>query len=115
MYDLINFKRNGLILQGLALLVLILNVICSLLRPTEPAYTYLPSTPPVPELPERRDSGQSPPPPDHSLSRSHSPVFPELPADVIRTRPQEAVRRTSMRHRLYSTSASTFETNTIVF
>lgn len=78
MYDLINFKRNGLILQGLALLVLILNVICSLLRPTEPAYTYLPSTPPVPELPERRDSGQSPPlltTPSHAHTRQCSPSY----------------------------------------
>ena len=74
-YDAINFKNNGCIVQALALVVLVnieiqlpprnkspspvqvLNVLCSVVAPREAPYTYLPSQPIVPELPDRRDSG----------------------------------------------------------
>jgi len=97
MYDLITFKNNAMIVQAIVVVVALLNVVCAVLKSERVAYSYLPSSPTVPELPDRRDS-----------------VFPELPADIIRTRPAPA-RRHSTRHRKYSTSASTFERNTIVF
>jgi len=98
MYDLITFKNNAIILQVLVAIVFLMNVICALLKSNPSSYSYISSSHSVPELPDRRDS-----------------VFPELPADIIRTRPTEAQRRNSTRHRKYSTSASTFERNTIVF
>jgi len=96
MYDLIDFKNNAIILQALVAIIFVVNMLCAVLKSNSTQYTYISSS--VPELPDRRES-----------------VFPELPADIIRTRPAEAQRRTSTRLRKYSTSASTFERNTIVF
>lgn len=80
LYDQIDFKNNGCIMQALVCVILVANVLCAICTPEEPAYTYLPN---VPELPQER-------------SRSET-VYPELAADVVRTRPGEPRRASSTR------------------
>ena len=68
-YDQAGFSYNCLVLQFLVAVVLVLNVICYFVPEGEPEYEAIPDTPTtVISGLDRRDS-----------------VFPELPADVIRS------------------------------
>jgi len=96
LFDTIGFDYNCLVLQALVILILLLNMFCGIIKADSPEYQAIPDLPdPIPE-PDRRNS-----------------VFPELPADVIRTRPQ-STRRPS-RLRKYSTSLSVYERNSVVY
>ena len=77
--------------------VLVLNIICYLIPSSEAEYEAIPDTP---------TSGYS------SLDRRDS-VFPELPADVIRSRPSAAPARRPAKHRKYSTSSSVYERSVV--
>ena len=92
-YDGAGFSYNCLVLQLLALIMLIMNTFCYFIPSHREDYEALPDTPSNQFNIDRRDS-----------------VFPELPADVIRTRissnPQPA-RRPKVRK--YSTSSSVYE------
>ena len=68
-YDQAGFSYNCLVLQVLVAIAFVLNVICYLLPDSEPEYEAIPDTP---------TAGFS------SIDRRDS-VFPELPADVIRS------------------------------
>jgi len=94
LFDNIGFDYNCLVLQALVVTVLFLNIFCFFIKPSPPEYMAIPDT--VMEQPDRRNS-----------------VFPELPADVIRTRPTPARRPSRLRK--YSTSLSVYERNAIVY
>ena len=68
-YDQAGFSYNCLVLQFLVAIVLVLNIICYFVPEGEPEYEAIPDTP---------TAGLS------GLDRRDS-VFPELPADVIRS------------------------------
>jgi len=95
MFDSIGFDYNCLVLQALVITALFLNLFCFFIKPSSPEYMAIPDVEP-PTQPDRRDS-----------------VFPELPADVIRTRPAPARRHSRLRK--YSTSLSVYERNAVVY
>lgn len=97
-YDQAGFSYNCLVLQLLVLVVLVLNTICYCCSsPSRPDYEAIPDTPTANIDADRRNS-----------------VFPELPADVIRSRPDNVPRRPA-KHRKYSTSSSVYERSAIVY
>jgi len=97
LFDNIGFDWNCLVLQALVTTMLLLNLFCALVKPSAPEYMAIPESTPEPVSPQdRRDS-----------------VFPELPADVIRTRPAPARRPSRLRK--YSTSLSVYERNAVVY
>ena len=116
-YDQAGFSYNCLVLQFLVAIVLVLNIICYFVPEGEPEYEAIPDTP---------TAGLS------GLDRRDS-VFPELPADVIRSvvrapqlhcthvhcitgfvrsRPSQAPRRPA-KMRKYSTSSSVYERSVV--
>ena len=97
-YDQAGFSYNCLVLQLLVLVVLALNTVCYCCSgPSRPDYEAIPDTPTATIDTDRRNS-----------------VFPELPADVIRSRPDNVPRRPA-KHRKYSTSSSVYERSAIVY
>lgn len=98
-YDAAGFSYNCLVLQFLVLVVLGLNTLCYCLSPGgREDYEAIPDTPTSQYAGlDRRDS-----------------AFPELPADVIRSRPAPVTsRRVSTKHRKYSTSSSVYERSVV--
>lgn len=97
LFDSIGFNWNCLVLQALVVIILFLNIFCAIVKPSSPEYMSIPDgTIEQPPQLDRRDS-----------------VFPELPADVIRTRPAPARRPSRLRK--YSTSLSVYERNSVVY
>jgi len=88
-YDNVGFSWNCLVLQLLILILLILNTACYCIPEDTDIYQMIPETPQYrPE--DRRDS-----------------VFPELPADVIRSRPvasRPKIRKISVSSSVYEKS-----------
>jgi len=97
LFDNIGFDWNCLVLQSLVITMLLLNTFCALVKPSAPEYQAIPESP----------SDQT-----NTEDRRNS-VFPELPADVIRTRPAPARRPSRLRK--YSTSLSVYERNAVVY
>eukprot|EP00092_Neocalanus_flemingeri_P030917 GFUD01033574.1.p1 GENE.GFUD01033574.1~~GFUD01033574.1.p1 ORF type:complete len:505 (-),score=68.91 GFUD01033574.1:56-1570(-) len=95
LFDSIGFDYNCLVLQALVVIILVLNIVCFVIKPSPPEYLAIEDTEPLVQ-PDRRDS-----------------VFPELAADVIRTRPTPARRHSRLRK--YSTSLSVYERNAVVY
>ena len=95
-YDAVGFSYNSLVLQALVVVVLMLNTVCYCFPEHRADYEAIPDTPRSSYscADDRRDS-----------------VFPELPADVIRSRPTSAPPR--RKHRKYSTSSSVYERSVV--
>jgi len=102
LFDAIGFNYNLLVLQGLVVLVLILNLIAFC---TSKSQTVQPT-------PARQvDKEEEPQQQQYQHRQSGTDAYPELPADIIRTRPiqQRPVKRS------YSTSSSVYERNHLLF
>ena len=96
-YDAVGFSYNSLVLQALVVVVLMLNTVCYCFPEHREDYEAIPDTP--------RSS--------YSCTEDRrGSVFPELPADVIRSRPSNAPpRRPKLRK--YSTSSSVYERSVV--
>jgi len=94
-YDTAGFSYNCLVLQVLVLLVLVSNTFYYCAPGRREGYEAIPDTPRHSLSGDRRDS-----------------VFPELPADVIRSRPDN-IPSPRRKIRKYSTSSSVYERSVV--
>ena len=85
-YDNVGFSYNCLVLQLLILVLLVLNTLCYCLPQEDAQYQMIPETP------------------QYRQEDRRSSVFPELPADVIRSRPvasRPKIRKISVSSSVY--------------
>lgn len=85
--------------QAIVVVVALLNVVCAVLKSERVAYSYLPSSPTVPELPDRRDSGgENTPPFLLPLHLLHLHVIPSVPGATCGHHPDPASPRQEAQH-----------------
>ena len=116
-YDQAGFSYNCLVLQFLVAIVLVLNIICYFVPEGEPEYEAIPDTPTagLSGL-DRRDSVFPEPPADVIRSVVRAPqlhcTHVHSLTDFVRSRPSQAPRRPA-KTRTYSTSCSVYERSVV--